>query len=90
MRIDKLTSKLQNALADAQSLAVGRGHNEIHPQHLLLALLEDRDGGLKALVNKAGGDATSLMSGLKRQLDDLPTVSQFDGNVAPRRPSASF
>ncbi|WP_288387915.1 Clp protease N-terminal domain-containing protein, partial [uncultured Cobetia sp.] len=83
MRIDKLTSKLQNALADAQSLAVGRGHNEIHPQHLLLALLEDRDGGLKALVNKAGGDATSLMSGLKRQLDDLPTVSQFDGNVAP-------
>ena len=35
MRIDKLTSKLQNALADAQSLAVGRGHNEIHPQHLL-------------------------------------------------------
>ncbi|WP_024951564.1 ATP-dependent chaperone ClpB [Cobetia crustatorum] len=83
MRIDKLTSKLQNALADAQSLAVGRGHNEIHPQHLLLALLEDRDGGLKALVNKAGGDATALMSGLKRQLDDLPTVSQFDGNVAP-------
>ena len=50
MRFDKFTAKLQNAVADAQSLAVGRGHNQLEPGHLLLALLEARDTGVKALV----------------------------------------
>ena len=85
MRFDKFTAKLQNSIADAQSLAVGRGHNQLEPVHLLFTMLENRDTGLKALVQKAGGDPNRLRDGLTRQLDDLPKVSQFDGEVQPSR-----
>ncbi|WP_346796550.1 ATP-dependent chaperone ClpB [Halomonas sp. Bachu 37] len=85
MRFDKFTAKLQNAIADAQSLAVGRGHNQLEPVHLLLSLLDNQDTGIKALVQKAGGDSARLRDGLSRQLDDLPQVSQFDGEVQPSR-----
>lgn len=85
MRFDKFTAKLQNAIADAQSLAVGRGHNQLEPVHLLFTMLDNRDTGLKALVQKAGGDAARLRDGLTHQLDDLPKVSQFDGEVQPSR-----
>ncbi|WP_110669105.1 ATP-dependent chaperone ClpB [Salinicola halophilus] len=81
MRMDRMTTKLQNALAEAQSLAVGRGHNQLAPAHLLMALLEMRDSGLKGLVQKAGGDVHRLREGLTSQLDNLPEVGQFDGNV---------
>ncbi|MFO8046400.1 MAG: ATP-dependent chaperone ClpB [Halomonas sp.] len=85
MRFDKFTAKLQNAVADAQSLAVGRGHNQLEPGHLLLALLEATDTGVKALVQKAGGDAARLRDGLVGHLDDLPKVANFDGEVQPSR-----
>ncbi|SDO82673.1 ATP-dependent Clp protease ATP-binding subunit ClpB [Halomonas shengliensis] len=85
MRFDKFTAKLQNAVADAQSLAVGRGHNQLEPGHLLLALLDATDTGVKALVQKAGGDAARLRDGLVGHLDDLPTVAHFDGEVQPSR-----
>ncbi|MCA1769096.1 MAG: ATP-dependent chaperone ClpB [Halomonas sp.] len=85
MRFDKFTAKLQNAVADAQSLAVGRGHNQLEPGHLLLALLDARDTGVKALVQKADGDATRLRDGLVGHLDDLPKVANFDGEVQPSR-----
>ncbi|MGJ8517018.1 ATP-dependent chaperone ClpB [Carnimonas bestiolae] len=81
MRMDRLTSKLQNALADAQSVAVGHSQNELQPAHLLVALLDDSDGGFRALVQKAGGDVDRLKEQLKQQVDNLPSVSQFDGNV---------
>ncbi|MFC3284179.1 ATP-dependent chaperone ClpB [Litchfieldella rifensis] len=85
MRFDKFTGKLQNAVADAQSLAVGRGHNQLDPGHLLMALLDDRDSGLKGLVQKAGGDAGGLRNGLAQYVDNLPQVGQFDGEVQPSR-----
>ncbi|KGE79382.1 ATP-dependent chaperone ClpB [Halomonas salina] len=85
MRIDKFTAKLQNAVADAQSLAVGHGHNQLEPGHLLLALLDASDTGVKALVQKAGGDAARLRDGLVGHLDDLPKVGDFDGEVQPSR-----
>lgn len=85
MRFDKFTTTLQNAVADAQSLAVGRGHNQLEPGHLLLALLEARDTGTKALVQKAGGDAARLRDALVGHLDDLPKVAQFTGEVQPSR-----
>ncbi|MGQ7249695.1 ATP-dependent chaperone ClpB [Halomonas sp. V046] len=85
MRFDKFTAKLQHAVADAQSLAVGRGNNQLEPAHLLLALLDTRDTGVKALVQKAGGDANRLRDTLVGQLDDLPKVGQFDGEVQPSR-----
>ncbi|SFI09934.1 ATP-dependent chaperone ClpB [Modicisalibacter xianhensis] len=81
MRIDRMTSKLQNALAEAQSLAVGRGHNQLDPGHVLVALLDARDSGIKGLVQKAGGDVARLRDGLVEYLDNLPKVGQFDGNV---------
>ncbi|WP_110603421.1 MULTISPECIES: ATP-dependent chaperone ClpB [Salinicola] len=82
MRMDRMTTKLQNALAEAQSLAVGRGHNQLDPGHLLMALLEMRDSGIKGLVQKAGGDVSRLREGLAGYLDKLPEVGQFDGNVS--------
>src|SRR5690554_1485250 len=85
MRFDKFTAKLQNAVPDAQALAVGRGHNPLEPGHLRLALLEARDTGVKALVQKAGGDAARLRDGLTGHLDDLPKVAHFDGEVQPSR-----
>ncbi|MDN6297668.1 MAG: ATP-dependent chaperone ClpB [Halomonas sp.] len=85
MRFDKFTAKLQNAIADAQSLAVGQGHNQIAPVHLLLTLLDSADTGLKSLVEKAGGSSTKLRDILSRQLDDLPQIGQFDGDVQPSK-----
>ncbi len=85
MRFDKFTAMLQNAVADAQSLAVGRGHNQLEPGHLLLALLDARDTGTKALIQKAGGDAVRLRDTLAGHLDDLPRVGQFTGEVQPSR-----
>ncbi|MBD3897928.1 ATP-dependent chaperone ClpB [Halomonas sp. ML-15] len=85
MRPDKFTGKLQSAVADAQSLAVGRGHNQLDPGHLLLALLDARDSGIKGLVQQAGGDSGRLRAGLVQHVDDLPKVGQFDGEVQPSR-----
>lgn len=85
MRFDKFTAKLQAAIAEAQSLAVGRGHNQLDPAHLLLALLDTLDTGIKALIEKAEGSSSRLRDGLQRQLEDLPKVSQFDGEVQPSR-----
>ena len=82
MRMDRMTTKLQNALAEAQSLAVGRGHNQLDPGHLLMALLDMRDSGIKGLMQKAGGDVSRLREGLVGYLGNLPEVGQFDGNVS--------
>ena len=54
MRMDKLTSRFQQALSDAQSLAVGRDHNLIEPAHLLLALLDQKGGGTRPMQEKCG------------------------------------
>ena len=59
MRMDKLTSRFQQALSDAQSLAVGRDHNLIEPAHLLLALLDQQGGGTRPLLAQAGVNAVS-------------------------------
>ncbi|MCE9682615.1 ATP-dependent chaperone ClpB [Halomonas alkalisoli] len=85
MRFDKFTGKLQNAVADAQSLAVGRGHNQLDPGHLLLALLDASDTGVKSLIQRADGDPVRLRDGLVGYLDDLPQVGQFEGEVQPSR-----
>ncbi|BCB59875.1 MULTISPECIES: ATP-dependent chaperone ClpB [Halomonadaceae] len=85
MRFDKFTAKLQAAIAEAQSLAVGQGHNQLDPAHLLLALIDTKDTGIKALIEKADGSSSRLRDGLQRLVDDLPKVSQFDGEVQPSR-----
>ncbi|MGO2132328.1 MAG: ATP-dependent chaperone ClpB [Halomonas sp.] len=85
MRFDKFTAKLQAALADAQSMAVGHGHNQLEPGHLLLALLDANDTGVKALIQRAGGDAARLRDLLTVHVNELPKVAQFDGDVQPSR-----
>src|SRR6476469_7257898 len=81
MRFDKLTTKLQEALAEAQSLALGKDHQYIEPEHLLFALLGQEDGGIAGLVSKAGGNAQLLKKGLSQAIDRLPKVEGAPGEV---------
>ncbi len=81
MRMDKLTSKFQAALADAQSLAVGRDHQYIDPVHLLLALLNQEGGTARPLLAQAGVNVNQLRSGLGEALDRLPQVEGAAGEV---------
>ncbi len=74
MRMDKLTSKFQLALADGQSLAIGREHQFIEPAHLMAALLEQDGGTVPGLLTKAGVNMNQLRAGIGEALDRLPTV----------------
>jgi ATP-dependent Clp protease ATP-binding subunit ClpB len=81
MRMDKLTSRFQQALADAQSLALGRDHQFMEPAHVMLALLDSTGGGVRPLLMKAGTDVNKLRSGLLAVLDGLPKVEGTPGEV---------
>jgi len=81
MRLDKITSKLQSALADAQSLALGKDHNQIKPEHLLLALLDQKGGSVRPLLSQTGFNINDLRSQLQKAVDDLPQVPNHDGEI---------
>ncbi|MEX5746980.1 Clp protease N-terminal domain-containing protein, partial [Massilia sp. X63] len=81
MRQDKLTTKLQEALADAQSLAVGNDNQYIDPVHLLVALLNQDDGGARSLLQRAGVNVGGLANALKSALERLPKVMGTGGDV---------
>ena len=81
MRMDKLTTKFQMALAEAQSLAVGRDHQFIEPVHLMLALLDQQGGSIRHLLTQAGANVTTLRSQLGEALDRLPKVAGTGGDV---------
>jgi len=81
MRMDKLTTKLQMALAEAQSLAVGREHQFIEPVHLMVALLDQQGGSVRHLLTQAGVNVTSLRSRLGEALDRLSKVEGTGGDV---------
>ncbi len=83
MRMDKLTSKLQQALADGQSLAVGRDHSQIEPLHVLLALLDQQGGSVHHLLDSTGLDVREIRNQLLKAVEDLPKVSQATGEVPP-------
>ena len=78
MRMDKLTSKFQLALQDAQSLALGRDNQFIEPIHLMIALLDQEGGSTRGLLTQAGVNVNQLRSKLGEALDRLPTVSGGD------------
>ena len=82
MRMDKLTTRFQQALADAQSLAVGRDHNLIEPAHLLVALLDQQGGGTRPLLARAEVNVPLLRERLGEILDGLPKVSGQEGSVS--------
>jgi ATP-dependent Clp protease ATP-binding subunit ClpB len=90
MRVDKFTTKLQEALAEAQSLAVGRDHPYIEPQHLLAALLDQEDGGAASLVAKAGGNPGALKKALAESLARIPKVEGTPGEVNVSRELAQL
>ncbi|MBW3567937.1 MAG: ATP-dependent chaperone ClpB, partial [Proteobacteria bacterium] len=79
--MDKLTSKFQLALADAQSLALGRDHQFIEPAHLMLALLDQDGGSARPLLSRAGVQINQLRTELQRALDSLPQVEGTPGEV---------
>ncbi|MGP8035015.1 MAG: Clp protease N-terminal domain-containing protein, partial [Steroidobacteraceae bacterium] len=81
MRMDKLTSRFQQALADAQSLALGREQQFLEPAHVMLALLDSGGAGVRPLLMKAGADVNKLRSGLLAVLDSLPKVEGTPGEV---------
>jgi ATP-dependent Clp protease ATP-binding subunit ClpB len=85
MRLDKLTTKFQQALADAQSMALANDHAYIEPQHVLLALLNDRDSGAAALLARAGINVQALKKGLENSITHLPTVKGSQGEITLSR-----
>jgi len=82
MRIDKLTSKLQTALADAQSIAVGKDHNFIEPVHLMLALLDQQSSSIKLLLKQGGAEPGRIRQAVAREIENLPQVQGSAGDVS--------
>jgi ATP-dependent Clp protease ATP-binding subunit ClpB len=85
MRIDKLTTKFQQALADAQSLALANDCGFIEPQHLLLSLLNQEDGGTSSLLSRAGVATPRLKTALENEIQHLPKVSGNGGEISVSR-----
>lgn len=90
MRFDKFTTKLQQALSDAQSLAVGSDNQFIEPQHLLLALLNDADSGAASLLARAGGNVVPLKEALTQSVGRLTKVEGHGGEVQVGRDLANL
>ena len=85
MRLDKLTTKFQQALADAQSLALGQDNPYIEPQHLLMALLNQEDGSTGSLLARAGVNVAALKADLQKSLQRLPKVEGTGGEITLSR-----
>ncbi|MGV8712374.1 MAG: ATP-dependent chaperone ClpB [Nitrosomonas sp.] len=85
MRFDKLTTKFQQAISDAQSIAVGQDNSTIEPQHLLLALLQQEDGSTVSLLQRSGVNTAPLLENLKQQIQRLPKIENSGGEVTLSR-----
>ena len=85
MRFDKLTTKFQQAINDAQSLALGADNTAIEPLHLLLALLNQDDGGTASLLARAGVQLNQLKTGLNTAIANLPKSADASGEIAISR-----
>lgn len=81
MRFDKFTTKFQQALADAQSIALGHDHPYIEPQHLLLALMQQGDGGIGSLLQRSGVNTQPLQQALTQNLNRIPKVEGTAGEI---------
>jgi ATP-dependent Clp protease ATP-binding subunit ClpB len=90
MRFDKFTTKFQQAFADAQSLAVGADNPYIEPQHLLLALVNQEDGGTASLLGRAGVNVAGLRSALQGSIGRLPRIEGTGGEVNVSRELSSL
>ncbi len=82
MRQERLTNQLQNALADAQSLAVGRDHTAIEPVHVIYAMLNQQGSGVRPMLVQAGFDIKALEADFERQLNDLAQLKSATGEIS--------
>src|SRR4029450_2169364 len=85
MRFDKLTTKFQQALADAQSMALGNDNGFVEPQHLLAALLNQEDGGRWAVLPRGGVAVPKVKTGLAKAIERLPKVEGQGGETTISR-----
>ncbi len=85
MRFDKFTTRFQQAVADAQSMALGQDNPYIEPQHVLLALLEQDDGGSSSLLSRAGANVAPLKEALRAAIGRLPKVQGQPGEISVSR-----
>ncbi|MBW7657369.1 ATP-dependent chaperone ClpB [Hydrogenophilus thermoluteolus] len=90
MRFDKLTTKFQQALQEAQSIAVGNDNQFIEPQHLLLALIDQEDGSTRSLLQRAGVNVPGLRAALQKAIQALPQVTGTGGEVQIGRDLANL
>ncbi len=90
MRFDKFTTRFQQAFSDAQSAAVGGDHAYIEPQHMLLALLNQDDGGVVSLLSRAGGNVPALKGALKQSIERLSKIEGAGGEVNVSRDLSSL
>ena len=81
MHMDKFTSKLQDAMSDAQSIAVGRDHNYLQPVHLVLALLNQKAGSTQPLLAQMGIDVANLREELEQLVEGLPKITKNVGDI---------
>lgn len=85
MRFDKLTTKFQQAFADAQSIAVGQDNPTIEPQHLLLALLQQEDGSTLSMLQRSGVNTGPLLENIKQSVQRLPKLDHSGGEITISR-----
>jgi len=90
MRFDKLTTKFQQALQEAQSIAVGHDNQFIEPHHLLLALIDQEDGSTRSLLQRAGVNVAGLRGALQKAIASLPQVTGTGGEVQVGRELANL
>ncbi len=82
MRMDKFTNQLQGALGDAQSIAIGRDHAYVEPVHLMLAILNQPQGIVKSILNRAGYDMPGMIAGLNEKMESVPRINKPTGEIA--------
>ena len=81
MRMDKLTARFQQALAEAQSLAVGMDHAMLEPEHVMVALLDQEGGGIRGLLTRSGAQVDRLRSALGEKVEGFPKVTGQAGQI---------
>lgn len=81
MRIEKLTSKFQEALGQAQSMALGRQNSTIEPEHVLMAMLDQQGGTIRPLLKQAGVNLPQLRSSLSEAIERLPRIGKVTGDI---------
>ncbi|NBB93409.1 MAG: ATP-dependent chaperone ClpB [Gammaproteobacteria bacterium] len=80
--MDKLTARFQQALGEAQSLAVGMDHAVLEPEHLMVALLDQEGGGIRGLLSRSGAQVDRLRSALGEKVEHLPKVTGQAGQIS--------